>query len=61
MKTKHGKLGTFHSAMDEKLSRAQVQTIAKESYIALFPLVYNYGTMYNQAIDEEAPEYVGGF
>ena len=49
------------SAMDEKLSRAQVQTIAKESYIALFPLVYNYGTMYNQAIDEEAPEYVGGF
>lgn len=43
------------------LSSEQIKAIAKESYIALFPLVYNYGTMYAQAINTEAPEYIGGF
>lgn len=43
------------------LSTEQIKTIAKESYIAMFPLVYNYGTMYAQAINPNAKEYVGGF
>ena len=43
------------------LSLEEVKKISKETYIALFPLVYNYGTMYNQAINNQAPEYIGGF
>ncbi len=46
---------------DESLSQEEIKQIAKETYIALFPLVYNYGTMYNQAINSEASEYIGGF
>lgn len=49
------------SATSHSLSSAEVKSLAKESYIALYPLVYNYGTMYNQAIDPDAPEYIGGF
>ncbi len=45
----------------QSLSQEEIKQIAKETYIALFPLVYNYGTMYNQAIDSNAPEYIGGF
>ncbi len=43
------------------LTAADARQIAKESYIAMFPLVFNYGTMYNQAIDAKAKEFVGGF
>ena len=46
---------------DQSLSQEEIKQIAKETYIALFPLVYNYGTMYNQAINNDAPEYIGGF
>jgi len=46
---------------NQSLSQEEIKQIAKESYIALFPLVYNYGTMYNQAINNNAPEYLGGF
>lgn len=43
------------------LSLEKIKQISKETYIALFPLVYNYGTMYSQAINNRAPEYIGGF
>ncbi len=43
------------------LTPEEARKIAKESYIAMYPLVYNYGTMYAQAINGNAPEYVGGF
>ena len=43
------------------LNLEEVRQISKETYIALFPLVYNYGTMYSQAINNQAPEYIGGF
>ncbi|PQJ15399.1 DUF1254 domain-containing protein [Aureicoccus marinus] len=46
---------------DLALDAEQIKAIAKETYIALFPLVYNYGTMYNQVINKEAEEYIGGF
>ena len=45
----------------QSLDLTEIQQIAKETYIALFPLVYNYGTMYNQAINKNASEYIGGF
>lgn len=45
----------------QSLSQEEIKQIVKETYIALFPLVYNYGTMYNQAINNNAPEYIGGF
>ena len=37
------------------LNLEEVRQISKETYIALFPLVYNYGTMYSQAINNQAP------
>ena len=46
---------------EQSLSLEEIKQIAKETYIALFPLVYNYGTMYNQAINNNTPEYIGGF
>ena len=46
---------------EQTLAQNEITRIAKETYIALFPLVYNYGTMYTQAINENAPEYIGGF
>ena len=46
---------------DEPLTYEEVKKISKETYIALYPLVYNYGTMYNQAINSESAEYIGGF
>lgn len=49
------------SATSLSLSGAEVKSLAKESYIALYPLVYNYGTMYNQAVNPDASEYIGGF
>ena len=45
----------------EPLTYEEVKGISKETYIALFPLVYNYGTMYNQAINSESSDYIGGF
>lgn len=47
--------------VSQALNEKEVKQIAKESYIALFPLVYNYGTMYKQAINKDAKEYLGGF
>jgi hypothetical protein len=44
-----------------KINPEEAKKIAKETYIAMFPLVFNYGTMYAQAINPEAKEYVGGF
>ena len=46
---------------EQTIDQNEIKHIAKETYIALFPLVYNYGTMYNQAINKNAPEYIGGF
>lgn len=49
------------SSTDKSLNQEEIKQIAKETYIALFPIVYNYGTMYSQAINNDAPEYIGGF
>jgi len=45
--------------MSAFLISKEVQAIAKEAYIALYPLVVNYGTMYQWAIDRTSDEWVG--
>ncbi|MFI8720022.1 DUF1254 domain-containing protein [Stenotrophomonas sp. NPDC077464] len=40
---------------------AEVRAIAKEAYIFAFAMLENYGTMYKQLANPQAPEYVGGF
>ncbi len=41
------------------VSPDEARSIAKEAYIYGFPLVMNYKTLYNYAVDEENPEYKG--
>jgi hypothetical protein len=44
-----------------ELTPAEAQQIAKEAYIYGFPLVLNYKTMYDYAVDKKSPEYKGDF
>jgi hypothetical protein len=44
-----------------ELTPAEAQQIAKEAYIYGFPLVLNYKTMYDYAVDTKSPEYKGDF
>ena len=44
-----------------EVTSAEAQAIAKEAYIFGFPLVMNYKTMWNYAIDKENPDYKGPF
>ncbi|MBR3194554.1 DUF1254 domain-containing protein [Bosea sp. (in: a-proteobacteria)] len=39
----------------------QVRAIAKEAYIYAYPIMEGYQTWRKQAVDDKAPEYVGGF
>ena len=43
------------------LTPAEAQAIAKEAYLYGFPMVMNYKTMWNYAIDSESPDYKGPF
>ena len=45
----------------DKLTPEEAKQIAKEAYIYGFPMVVNYKTMYMYAVDENSPEYKGGF
>lgn len=38
-----------------------IRQVAKEAYIYAYPILYNYKTIYTQAIDPSSPAYVGGF
>lgn len=42
-------------------SAAQARTVARDTYLGLFPLVTAYGLMYTEAIDPFSPAYAGGF
>ncbi|HFU77448.1 MAG TPA: DUF1254 domain-containing protein [Epsilonproteobacteria bacterium] len=44
-----------------ELSPKEVTQIAKEAYIYGFPLVLNYKTMYEYAVDKKSPEYKADF
>ena len=48
-------------ALESKLTPKEAQQIAKEAYIYGFPLVLNYKTMYNYAVDKKSPDYKGDF
>ncbi len=39
----------------------RIQALTAQAYIFSYPLIMNYATMYKQAINPNAPEYVGGF
>ena len=43
------------------LTPAEAQAIAKEAYLYGFPMVMNYKTMWNYAIDSKSPDYKGPF
>jgi hypothetical protein len=45
----------------EQLTPEQIQTIAADAYVYGFPMVMNYKTMYQYAVDTENPEYKGPF
>jgi hypothetical protein len=53
--------GTCRSFADSKLTPSEARAIAKDAYIFSYPLVLHYRTMYLQAVDRSAKEYVGGF
>jgi hypothetical protein len=38
-----------------------IRLIAKDAYIYAYPILYNYKTVYAQAVDANSPAYVGGF
>ncbi len=48
-------------ASEQKLTPKEAKQIAKEAYIYGLPLVLNYKTMHNYAIDKKSPEYKGEF
>ncbi len=39
----------------------EARAIAAEAYVYAYPMLDNYATWFKQAVDPEAPEYVGGF
>jgi len=49
------------AAKEATLTPKEATQIAKEAYIYGFPLVLNYKTMYDYAVDTKSPEYKGDF
>ncbi len=47
--------------MSSSISAEAAQAIAQEAYIYGFPMVMNYKTLYNYAIDTRSPDYKGPF
>jgi len=48
-------------AKEATLTPKEATQIAKEAYVYGFPLVLNYKTMYDYAVDKKSPEYKGDF
>jgi len=48
-------------ASEQTLTTKEAKQIAKEAYIYGFPLVLNYKTMYDYAVDKKSPDYKGDF
>ncbi len=47
--------------MDPAITPDEVRAITAEAYIYAYPMIASYRTLVKQAIDPEAPEYIGGF
>jgi hypothetical protein len=50
-------LGATHSMAQEKVATGEARRIAEEAYVYGFPLVMNYGVMYEYFIDKSSPAY----
>jgi hypothetical protein len=50
-------LGTTPCMAREKAEKSELQEIAEEAYIYGFPMVMNYGTLYEYFIDKSSPAY----
>jgi hypothetical protein len=49
------------AAAQSDVTPEEAQNIAKEAYLYGFPMVMNYKTMWNYAVDKDNPEYKGPF
>jgi len=49
------------TSAEEQLSAAEFEKISEEAYIYAFPMVMNYGTMYEYTIDKKSGQYKGPF
>jgi hypothetical protein len=45
----------------DSIALNEIQAIAKDAYIYAYPMLFNYKTLYQQALDPQSPAYVGGF
>jgi hypothetical protein len=45
----------------ETLSPAEAKAIASEAYLYAYPMLYNYKTLFQQAVDPSFPGFIGGF
>ena len=45
----------------QALTATEAKSIAADAYLYAYPMLYNYKTLYEQAIDPSFPGYVGGF
>ena len=45
----------------QALSPAEAKAIATDAYLYAYPMLYNYKTLFQQAVDPSFPGYVGGF
>ena len=52
---------SVESASGEAITTDTPRAIAKDAYLYAFSMLENYQTMYKQAADRQAPEYIGGF
>ncbi|MFT5674608.1 MAG: hypothetical protein ACI808_000530 [Paraglaciecola sp.] len=50
-----------NTAKEATLTPTEAKQIAKDAYVYGFPLVLNYKTMYDYAVDKKSPEYKGDF
>ncbi|MDQ1241633.1 MAG: hypothetical protein QG550_884, partial [Pseudomonadota bacterium] len=45
----------------ETVSTDEARRIAADAYLYAYPMLYNYKTLFQQAVDPSFPGYVGGF
>jgi hypothetical protein len=51
----------FVPANAETPSPSEAKEIASEAYLYAYPMLYNYKTLFQQAIDPSFPGFIGGF
>jgi hypothetical protein len=54
-------LTTVPGAAQEKLAKGEAKAIAEQAFVYGFPMVMNYGTMYEYAIDKSSSQYKAPF